>query len=50
MPIHTIWVPNGWSVEQVWTVIQRGDKLPHIEEGKWVNVDEKGKVIVPDVE
>ena len=35
--LHTIPVPRGWSVEQAWEAIQRGDKLtdPHPD---WVNI------------
>lgn len=48
--VNTIWVPKGWSVEQVLETIRRGGKVPTTlpPVGSWVNVDENGKVIVPD--
>ena len=36
--IHTIPVPAGWSVEQAWEAISRGDELPASPEGTWANV------------
>ena len=50
MSVHTIWVPEGWSVEQVWETIKRGDTITIEEDNKefdgvWVTVDDKGKVI-----
>lgn len=45
--IHTIYVPAGWSVEQVWEAIRRDDRiLVNGEVGSWVNVDEDGKLVV----
>jgi hypothetical protein len=35
--IHTIPVPNGWSVEQAWEAIRRGDELTD-PEPMWANV------------
>jgi hypothetical protein len=29
MAIHTIPVPKGWSTEQAWEALRRGDTLPH---------------------
>jgi hypothetical protein len=40
--IHTICVPRGWSPEQAWEAISRGDKLPQQNlqfEDQWVNVE-----------
>lgn len=37
--IHTIPVPIGWSPEQAWEAIRRGDLLEHPEgEPGWVNI------------
>jgi len=36
--IHTIPVPDGWSIEQAWEAISRGDKLP-INTQYWANVE-----------
>lgn len=36
--IHTIPVPRGWSVEQAWEAIRRGDKLTD-PEPSWVNIE-----------
>lgn len=49
MSVHTIFVPRGWSVEQVWQHIKDGVPVNADEdtEGVWVNVDDKGKVIGP---
>ncbi len=50
MTVHTIWVPEGWSVEQTWEAIKRGDLIPTyvLAIGQWVNVDENGREVVPD--
>ncbi len=47
MSVHTIWIPAGWSVEQVWETIKRGDMVPDDgkNKGRWVNVNDKGKVV-----
>lgn len=46
MTIHTIFVPAGWSVEQVWETIKRGEKPKYVvDKGVWVNVDERGKLL-----
>ena len=47
MAVHTIFVPEGWSVEQAWEAIKRGEKeeLSRHPRGVWVNVDENGKLI-----
>ena len=37
--IHTIPVPRGWSVEQAWEAIQRGDLLTDPEPQGWANVE-----------
>lgn len=29
MTVHVIPVPRGWSIEQAWEAIQRGDTLHH---------------------
>jgi hypothetical protein len=34
---HTIPVPRGWSIEQAWEAIQRGDLLTD-EEPSWANI------------
>lgn len=34
--LHTIPVPSGWSVEQAWEAISRGDRLAGPR--TWVNV------------
>lgn len=58
MSVHTIFVPEGWSVEQAWEHFRRAEPVPivripadtrEVEEvpGSWVNVDENGKLIVP---
>lgn len=36
--VHTIPVPEGWSVEQAWEAISRGDKLPTQKGCSWANV------------
>ena len=36
--VHTIPVPRGWSVEQAWEAIRRGQPLPADENGSWANV------------
>ena len=36
--IHTIPVPQGWSVEQAWEAVVRGDLLPD-DEKTWANVE-----------
>jgi len=43
--VHTIYVPPGWSIEQVWETIRRGERVPVIPGGYWVNVDERGSVV-----
>lgn len=35
--IHTIPVPRGWTVEQAWEHIKRGDQLPD-DNPTWANV------------
>lgn len=35
--VHTIPVPHGWSVEQAWEAISRGDVLPDAHPA-WANV------------
>jgi hypothetical protein len=35
--VHTIPVPHGWSVEQAWEAIRRGDRLTD-PEPRWANV------------
>lgn len=37
--IHTIPVPRGWSVEQSWEAISRGDLLTDPEPQGWANVE-----------
>ena len=46
MAIHTIPVPKGWSIEQAWEAISRGDTLPTTEQS-WANVevDENEKLV-----
>lgn len=45
--IHTIPVPKGWSIEQAWEAISRGEGLP-AEEVAWANVEVKdGKMTRP---
>ena len=39
MEIHTIPVPRGWSVEQAWEAISRGDLLTDPEPQGWANVE-----------
>ena len=40
--IHTIPVPYGWSIEQAWEAIKRGDQLP--DEGEsWAVVETTDK-------
>lgn len=39
--IHVIPVPAGWSVEQAWEAIQRGDRLTD-PEPMWANVETDG--------
>jgi hypothetical protein len=45
--IHTIYIPEGWSVEQVWEHLARDEPVPagKLGKGYWVNVDENGRVI-----
>ena len=48
--VHTIFVPKGWSPEQVWETIKRGQTVvasgaSKKQEGAWVNVDERGRVV-----
>lgn len=53
MAIHTIPVPNGWSVEQAWEAIRRGEPLP-IGLGErpvcWMNIDDETGLEIPDEE
>lgn len=37
MTVHTIPVPEGWSTEQAWEAIKRGDTLP--PPARWDNVN-----------
>ncbi len=37
--IHTIPVPRGWSVEQSWEAICRGDLLTDPEPQGWANIE-----------
>jgi hypothetical protein len=47
--IHTIPIPRGWSIEQAWEAICRGDLLRHKRKKPpmWANVvvDEKEKMV-----
>jgi hypothetical protein len=44
--VHTIPVPKGWSVEQAWEVLRRGEKLPDSGEYGWASiVIEDGKLV-----
>lgn len=54
MAVNTIYIPEGYSIEQVWAHIQRGVPVLKIVEvvtgeeirgGYWVNVDEDGKIV-----
>lgn len=45
LEIHTIPVPNGWSVEQAWEAISRGDRLTD-PEPSWANVEVKNGQLV----
>ena len=46
MAIHTIFIPSGMSVEQVWAHIKNGLPINTTHTGgKWVNVDDTGKVL-----
>lgn len=36
--VHTIPVPRGWSPEQAWEAIRRGDELTDPEPAAWANV------------
>lgn len=36
--IHTIPVPLGWSVEQAWEAIKRGEQVPDLAP-RWANVE-----------
>lgn len=46
MAVHTIFVPEGYSVEQVWQHIINGLPLnANTKVGVWVNVDHNGKLI-----
>lgn len=38
MAIHTIPVPKGWSTEQAWEALRRGDTLPDTIQF-WTNVE-----------
>lgn len=44
--IHTIPVPRGWSVEQSWEAITRGDLLTDPEPQGWANVEVRDGVMV----
>ena len=47
--IHTIPVPDGWSIEQAWEAITRGDRLPPDIPVTWANIRVKdGHVEVID--
>ena len=37
--IHTIPVPHGWSVEQAWEAISRGDLLTDPDPQGWANIE-----------
>jgi len=37
--IHTICVPRGWSPEQAWEAVKRGEELPEKDDSFWVNVE-----------
>jgi hypothetical protein len=39
--IHTIPVPEGWSVEVAWEAIKNGDELPKGEK-TWANILVRG--------
>lgn len=39
--VHTIPVPDGWSIEQAWEVIKRGDRIPPNIPVTWANIIEK---------
>lgn len=47
--IHVIPVPRGWSIEQAWEAIRRGDKLRHKRKRPptWANVvaDKDGNMV-----
>jgi hypothetical protein len=45
MSVHTIPVPRGWSVEQAWEAIRRGDSLSD-PFPRWVNVETDGRRFV----
>ena len=43
MTIHTIPVPKGWSAEQAWESIVRGEELKHpLGEPDWAVVEVEG--------
>ena len=44
--IHTIPVPQGWSVEQAWEAITREDPLPKGRPACWVNIVCEGKKFI----
>ena len=50
--IHTIPVPEGWSAEQAWEAIRRGDQLPEPPQA-WVNCEVKDgrfvRLIEPEI-
>jgi hypothetical protein len=46
MEIHTIPVPRGWSVEQAWEAIRRGDLLTDPEPQGWANIEVSDGVMV----
>lgn len=41
MSVHTIHVPHGWSVEQTWEQITRGELVPE-RDGSWVSIEVEG--------
>jgi hypothetical protein len=48
-PIHTIPIPHGWSIEQAWEAIKRGDELPAGRKG-WESVTVHDGVVVEVIE
>ncbi len=56
--VHTIWIPAGWSVEQVWEAIKRGEgdqiiaklDVSATDVGFWANVDDAGRLVEPPSE
>lgn len=47
--VHTIPVPRGWSVEQAWEAIKRGDRIKD-PAPRWANVRVKEGRLVEVVE